>query len=182
MIGDQYYGANASTFIGIATASVSVVSLLSALATEVAVIEVGGSQAWSVAASILGIAIGAALISSRETVGGIMAIMLVFSLFANGVSINFKQFLRVTEGVYDGVANVAQAVQQNSGSVAGAGAGNVGKNALFEGYVRGGRISAQSQQQCAEGKMAWTKTMAGVRACTTGYEWKKLDADIASTS
>ncbi|MBJ6610603.1 MAG: hypothetical protein JG718_09620 [Candidatus Thiothrix moscowensis] len=173
MIGERYYGANASTFIGIATVVVSAVSLLSALATEVAVIEVGSSQAWSVAASILGLLIGGALIASRETVGGIMAILLTFSLFANGVSINFKQLFSVAEGAYNGVATAANAIKstahyQNTSSNPG-----VGQNALFQGYVRGEAISAVARQQCEQGAMPWTKTMAGVRACTTGYEWKK---------
>lgn len=182
MVGDQYYGANASTFIGVGTVAVSVISLLSALATDVAVIEVGNSQAWSVAASMLGIGIGAALIASKETIGGIMAILLVFSLFANGVSINFKQFLRVTEGVYDGVANAAQAVKTSTGGTGHAGDSGVGQNALFDGYVRGEPISAAARQQCEEGTMRWTKTMAGVRACTTGYEWKKVNTEVASTN
>lgn len=173
MIGDNYYGANASTFIGVATLGISAVSLLSALATEVAVIEVGGSQAWSVAASILGLLIGGALIASRETVGGIMAILLTVSLFANGVSINFKQLLSVAEGAYDGVATAAHAIKSTSNAPSASNNAGIGQNALFQGYVRGEAISAVARQQCEQGAMPWTKTMAGVRACTTGYEWKK---------
>ncbi|OQX14570.1 MAG: hypothetical protein BWK73_09245 [Thiothrix lacustris] len=173
MVGDKYYGANASTFIGALVVGVSLVSLLSALATEVPVIEVGNSRAWSVLASIAGVAIGGALIASKEWVGGVMAIIMVVTLAKSGVGVNHKQFLRVVEGAIDGVSAVANAIETESANAGGyVDTSGVGQNALFEGYTKGAPLSPLAKQQCSEG-MAWTKKMSGVRACTTGYEWKK---------
>jgi len=179
MVGEKYYGANASTFIGTLVVGVSLVSLLSALATEVPVIEVGNSRAWSVVASMAGVAIGGALIASKEWVGGVMAITMVVALAKSGVGVNHKQFLRVVEGTIDGVSAVVTAIETESANgsayVDTRDTSGVGQNALFEGYTKGSPLSAVAKQQCDEGMMAWTKKMAGVRACTTGYEWKKQE-------
>lgn len=170
MYGDRYYGANASTFIGWAVTAVSGVSLASSLLTDVPVLEVGGSTTWSAVSAVVGVGVGVALIKSKETIGGIMAIALTASLLANGVSLNFDQFGRVTKGAYNGFVQGATAVQ---GGVRGAtGATNTANNPLFYGYTEGRKLTAEELAACQSGA-AWTNTSAGIRNCSSGHVWSK---------
>lgn len=169
MYGEKYYGANASTFIGWGVAVVSGVSLASSLLTDVPVLEVGGSTTWSAVSAMVGVGVGIALIKSKETIGGIMAVALTASLLANGVSVNFDQFGRVTKGAYNGFVQGATAVQ-NGVQVA----ADTASNPLFYGYVRGRHLTPAEDAACQSGA-AWTNTSAGIRNCSTGYAWGKAE-------
>lgn len=168
MYGENYYGANASTFIGWAVTAVSGVSLASSLLTDVPVLEVGSSTTWSAVSAVVGVGVGIALIKSKETIGGIMAIALTASLLANGVSLNFDQFGRITKGAYNGFVQGATAVQSGVQGNAGA----TDSNPLFYGYVRGRHLTPEEEAACQSGA-AWTNTSAGIRNCSTGYSWGK---------
>lgn len=167
MYGDRYYGANASTFIGWGVAVISGVSLASSLLTDVPVLEIGNSTTWSAVSAVVGVGVGVALIKSKETIGGIMAIALTASLMANGVSINVDQFGRVTTGAYQGFMQGATAVQR------GASATTLPQNPLFYGYAKGRPLTQVEWRDCQSGS-AWTTTNKGVRNCSTGYVWNKV--------
>jgi hypothetical protein len=135
---------------------------------------VAHSNEWSILAAGVGVVAGVMLVKSQETIGGLMAIALVISLLANGVSINLYQFLNVGSAAYHGVKNGVSAIgQTNMAASPNGGNGGVGQNMMFSGYTQGRELTPAEQKECQDGVLAWTKTMKGARNCTTGHVWTK---------
>lgn len=169
MYGEKYYGANASTFIGWGVAAVGFVSLASGLLADRPVLEVGNNITWSVVSSVVALGVGVALIKSKETIGGVMAIAMVISLLANGVSVNMSQFFRVTHGAYNGFIDATKSTRSGINNVQ----ASAGGNPLFFGYAKQRPLTADELADCNSGA-AWTNSNAGLRNCSTGYKWGKV--------
>ena len=156
MFGEKFYGANASTFVGVAGVVLGSVSLLAGIFSggNINILSVGTDNAFANGlVSVASLLIGGALIDSRETIGGITSIILACVLVFGGMlSINMGQFFRVLAATSEAIGNI----DINVGDVA-ATPGN---------YIKVRDLTPDELAECQEGKLPWTKEEAGVRNCT----------------
>jgi hypothetical protein len=157
MYGERFYGANASTFVGVAGCVLGGVSLLAGLFSSgnIQILSVGSNAFASGLVSAAAVLIGGALVASRETVGGITSLLLASVLVFGGMlSINMGQFFKVLAATSDAVSKIDI-------SVDGA------KKPKSANYVMVRRLTAEEAAEC-QTSLKWARTDAGRRNCTAG--------------
>jgi hypothetical protein len=169
MIGEKYYGSNASTFVGVAASVLGSVSLIASALTagELQILTVGSNAIAGALVSVSAIIIGGALVASRETVGGVTSILLAATLVFGGmVSINMGNFFRVLSGTSDAISRIQIDVKGVAPSI------RTGQMKKLR------SLNAAEQAECDEAsalvshgetippRLDWTQTTAGKRNCT----------------
>ena len=162
MIGEKYYGSNASTFVGVASVVLGSVSAITSAITggDVQILSVGQNAIAGAMISVAAVIIGGALVASRETIGGVTSILLASTLVFGGmVSINMGNFFRVLSATSDAISSINI---------------NVGSEpaAIKSEWVKVRDLTAEEQAEC-DAKVAWTKTQNGERNCIGRGVYKK---------
>lgn len=157
MYGERFYGANASTFVGVAGVVLGSVSLLAGIFSggHINILSVGTDNAFANGlVSVAALLIGGALIASRETIGGITSIILACVLVFGGMlSINMGQFFKVLAATSEAVSRIDINVDDGKSKPS---SGN---------YVKVRDLTQAELAECNAG-LKWTKTDAGRRNCT----------------
>lgn len=160
MIGEKYYGSNASTFVGVAAVVLGSVSAITSAITggDLQILSVGHNAIAGAMVSVAAVIIGGALVASRETIGGVTSILLASTLVFGGmVSINMGNFFRVLSATSDAIGSINI---------------NVSAPAIKSEWVKVRDLTPAEQAEC-DAKVAWTKTPNGERNCIGRGVYKK---------
>ena len=158
MIGEKYYGSNASTFIGVAAVVLGSVSTITSVVTagNLQILSVGGNAVAGGMVSVAAVIIGGALVASREAIGGVTSLLLAGTLVFGGmVSISMGNFFRVLSATSDAISSININIEQSPTASAPAAQ-----------YHKVRDLTAQEQRECDLALKSWTRTPAGIRNCT----------------